>query len=169
MILLLPLTFVKTNLNTFKSGVISKDGKPLMGLQLPDSWFLEPAVIPIDVRGDSLAMAWTPDGQILADVTGLESSLWKFQMDRSQPLPRQWLFAGGRSPTSPNCHRRPEAGGFGAFRDLAASRPRDGSPKRSWPAKTDPANFPNVTSGSTCRRYVASMNGENPTHPPSGA
>ena len=78
-----------------ETGAISKDGKLLMGLQPPDSWFLEPAVIdlatgratriPIDVRGDSFNLAWTPDGQILAAVTGLESSLWKFQMDRSQP------------------------------------------------------------------------------------
>jgi hypothetical protein len=66
-----------------------KDGKLLMGLQPPDSWFLEPAVIdlatgratriPIDVRGDSFNVAWAPDGQILAAVTGLESSLWRFQ------------------------------------------------------------------------------------------
>jgi hypothetical protein len=75
-----------------ETGAISKDGKLLMGLQSPDSWFLEPAVIdlatgratriPIDVRGDSFNMAWTADGQILAAVTGLESSLWKFQVDR---------------------------------------------------------------------------------------
>ena len=71
-------------------GAVNKDGKLLIGLQSPDSWFLEPAVIdlatgratriPIDVRGDSFTMAWAPDGQILAAVTGLESSLWKFQL-----------------------------------------------------------------------------------------
>ena len=74
-----------------ETGSISKDGKLLMGLQAPDSWFLEPAVIdlatghatriPIDVRGDSFSMTWTSDGQILAAVTGLESSLWKFQQE----------------------------------------------------------------------------------------
>jgi hypothetical protein len=61
----------------------------LLGLQAPDSWFLEPAVIdlatgqatriPIDTIGDSFGLAWTPDGQVLAAVTGLQSSLWKFQ------------------------------------------------------------------------------------------
>jgi hypothetical protein len=73
------------------TGAISKDGKLLIGLQAPDSWFLDPAVvdlatgratrIPIDARGDNFSMAWTPDGQILAGVTGLESSLWKFQRE----------------------------------------------------------------------------------------
>jgi hypothetical protein len=75
-----------------ETGAINKDGKLLMGLQPPDSWFLEPAVIdlatgratriPIDLRGDSFSLAWAPDGEILAAVTGLESSLWKFQPDR---------------------------------------------------------------------------------------
>jgi len=73
------------------TGAIRKDGKLLIGLQAPDSWFLDPAVvdvatgratrIPIDVLGDSFSMAWTPDGQVLAAVTGLQSSLWKFQRE----------------------------------------------------------------------------------------
>jgi hypothetical protein len=71
------------------TGGISKDGKLLLGLQAPDSWFLDPAVIdlatgqatriPIDAPGDSFGMAWAPDGEVLAAVTDLQASLWKFQ------------------------------------------------------------------------------------------
>jgi hypothetical protein len=71
-----------------ETGSISKDGKLLIGLQAPDSWFLDAAVIdletgraeriPIDAVGDNLSLGWTADGQILAAVAGLESSLWKF-------------------------------------------------------------------------------------------
>jgi hypothetical protein len=109
-----------------ETGSISKDGKLLMGLQPPDSWFLEPAVIdlatgratriPIDVRGDSFNMAWTPDGQILAAVTGLESSLWKFQMAGAAVTPPLTLSAGLRDlgrqggPVSGMMHVRGKAG-----------------------------------------------------------
>jgi hypothetical protein len=109
MILLLPLTFVKTNLNTFKSGVISKDGKPLMGLQLPDSWFLEPAVIPIDVRGDSLAMAWTPDGQILAAVT--RSGVFPLEVSNGQKPTVTAPVALRRGQVSDVSELPPQAGG----------------------------------------------------------
>jgi hypothetical protein len=71
------------------SGAISQDGKLLLGLQAPDSYFLDPAVIDlatgratriqIDALGDNFRMAWTPDGQIMAAVTALRASLWKFQ------------------------------------------------------------------------------------------
>jgi Tol biopolymer transport system component len=73
------------------TGGISKDGKLLIGLQAPDSWFLDPAVIDlatgratriaIDALGDNFSMDWTPDGQVMAAVTGLQSSLWKFQKE----------------------------------------------------------------------------------------
>jgi len=73
------------------TGAINKEGKLLIGLQAPDSWFLDPAVvdlatgratrIPNDVLGDNFSMAWTPDGQVLAAITGLQSSLWKFQRE----------------------------------------------------------------------------------------
>jgi hypothetical protein len=101
MILLLPLTFVKTNLNTFKSGVISKDGKLLMGLQ--------PSGGPIDVRGDSLAMAWTPDGQILADVT--RSGVFPLEVSNGQKptvtAPVTLRCGAGLRPATAG--RRPEA------------------------------------------------------------
>jgi Tol biopolymer transport system component len=73
------------------TGGISKDGKLLIGLQAPDSWVLDPAVIDlatgratriaIDALGDNFSMDWTPDGQVMAAVTGLQSSLWKFQKE----------------------------------------------------------------------------------------
>jgi len=66
-----------------------QNGKLLFGLQAPDSWFLDPVVIDltsghatriaIDAVGDNFDLSWTPDGQILAAVSGLRSSLWKFR------------------------------------------------------------------------------------------
>jgi hypothetical protein len=74
-----------------ETGSIGKDGKLLLGLQPPDSWFIDPAVIdlatgratliPIDAVGDNFSLAWMPDGQILAAVVGLQTSLWKFQRE----------------------------------------------------------------------------------------
>jgi hypothetical protein len=73
------------------TGAISNDGKLLIGLQAPDSWFLDPAVIDlatgqatrivIGAAGDNFSMSWALDGQIMAAVTGLESSLWKFRKE----------------------------------------------------------------------------------------
>jgi eukaryotic-like serine/threonine-protein kinase len=72
-----------------ESGSINRDGKLLLGLQSPDSWFVDPAVIdmatgratriPIDSLGDSLEYAWTPDGQIMATAMEARASIWKFQ------------------------------------------------------------------------------------------
>jgi hypothetical protein len=72
-----------------ETGAIGKDGKLLLGLQGPDSWFLDPFVIdletgratkiPIDAPGDNFTMAWTPDGQIMAAVSPVRASLWRFQ------------------------------------------------------------------------------------------
>jgi hypothetical protein len=34
--------------------------------------------IPVDFRGDTFFMSWTPDGQVMAAMCGLRSSIWKF-------------------------------------------------------------------------------------------
>jgi hypothetical protein len=70
------------------SGSIGKDGRLLIGLQYLDSWFLDPSIvdlttgqvtrIPVDFRGDTFFMSWTPDGQVLAAMAGLRASIWKF-------------------------------------------------------------------------------------------
>ena len=66
-----------------------KDGKLLLGLQAADRWLMDPAVIDlasgqttrigIDAVGDPMAMAWTPEGEVVAAITGMQSSLWRFQ------------------------------------------------------------------------------------------
>lgn len=66
-----------------------REGKLLLGLQPADSWFIAPGVIdlgaahriPIDVLGDTMTMARTEDGRIVASVVGLRSSLWKFRAE----------------------------------------------------------------------------------------
>ena len=71
------------------TGSIDKQGRLLLGLQSPDSWFIQPAVIDlatgrvtridVDSPGDKFHLAWTPDGQIMAAVLSMHATLWKFQ------------------------------------------------------------------------------------------
>jgi WD40 repeat protein len=68
---------------------LSADGRLLVPLAPPDSWFNPPAVIdtatgritriPSDSRSDYRSMGWTPDGQVIALKNGLRAALWKFQ------------------------------------------------------------------------------------------
>jgi len=38
--------------------------------------------IPVDFRGDTFFMSWTPAGQVLAAMAGYHSSIWKFRPER---------------------------------------------------------------------------------------
>ncbi len=68
---------------------LSADGRLLVPLAPPDSWFNPPAVIdtatgrvtriPSDNRSDYRSMGWTRDGQVIALKNGLRATLWKFQ------------------------------------------------------------------------------------------
>lgn len=68
---------------------LSADGRLLVPLAPPDSWFNPPAVIdtatgritriPSDNQSDYRSMGWTKDGQVIALKNGLRATLWKFQ------------------------------------------------------------------------------------------
>jgi predicted Ser/Thr protein kinase len=68
---------------------IAKDGRLLTTLGNADSWFTPPGLIDlatglvqkiqVDQLGDYLTMDWTPDGQAVAAVLGLRSTIWRFQ------------------------------------------------------------------------------------------
>ncbi|HLK17635.1 MAG TPA: hypothetical protein VKT81_01730, partial [Bryobacteraceae bacterium] len=65
------------------------DGRLLAPLLPRDSWFNPPAIIdaasgritriPSDNLSDYQSIGWTPDGQVIAQKTGLRATLWKFQ------------------------------------------------------------------------------------------
>jgi len=69
--------------------MIGKDGRLVVPLASPDSWFFSPGIvdlatgrmtrIPVDHYYDYFSMAWNPDGQVVATAMGLKSALWKFQ------------------------------------------------------------------------------------------
>jgi hypothetical protein len=71
------------------SQTIGKDGRLIVSLASPDSWFVSPGiidlatgrvtVIPVDRYHDYLFPSWAPDGSILSTAVGLRSSLWRFQ------------------------------------------------------------------------------------------
>jgi serine/threonine protein kinase len=71
------------------SNSISRDGRILVPLALPDSWFFAPGIIdlqtgrmtriPVDHFGDYHHMAWTSDGQVIAAARDLRAAIWKFQ------------------------------------------------------------------------------------------
>jgi Tol biopolymer transport system component/predicted Ser/Thr protein kinase len=68
---------------------LNADGRLLVPLAPPDSWFNPPAVldtatgritrIPSDNQSDHRSMGWTSDGQVIALKNGLRATMWKFQ------------------------------------------------------------------------------------------
>jgi hypothetical protein len=70
---------------------IAGDGRLLASLGNEDSWFNPPGLvdlktglvqkIPVDPLGDYLSLNWSPDGEAVAAVLGLRSTLWRFQAD----------------------------------------------------------------------------------------
>jgi hypothetical protein len=70
---------------------LSRDGRLLNGLALPNSWFYDPYVIDLktgrvtkiakEALGDYYAMNWTNDGQVMAVVSPLKAAIWKFTPD----------------------------------------------------------------------------------------
>jgi hypothetical protein len=69
-------------------GPIIKDGRMLVHLALPDSWFNPPAILDLTTgRLERLANnplndygpTWTPDGGAIALQVGLRSTLWRFR------------------------------------------------------------------------------------------
>jgi hypothetical protein len=71
------------------SQMIADDGRLVVSLVSPDSWFVSPGIIdlatglatriPVDGHYDYLFTAWAPDGSILSTARGLRSNLWRFQ------------------------------------------------------------------------------------------
>jgi WD40-like Beta Propeller Repeat len=71
------------------SRMIKEDGRLVVSLVSPDSWFVSPGIvdlatglatrIPVDRHYDYVSTAWAPDGSIQATARGLKSSLWRFQ------------------------------------------------------------------------------------------
>jgi hypothetical protein len=77
------LTFDPVN-----SAGISRGGRLLVPLTTLDSWFFAPGMIDlatgrmhriaVDHFGDYHSMAWMPDGEAAASVTGFHAPIWKF-------------------------------------------------------------------------------------------
>jgi WD40 repeat protein len=71
------------------SNALSADGRLLVPLAPPDSWFNPPAVIdtttghvtriPSDNQSDYRSLGWMRDGQVMALKNGLRAMLWKFK------------------------------------------------------------------------------------------
>jgi hypothetical protein len=72
-------------------GTIHPDGRMLVSLTVPDSWFNPPALLDMasgrvtrlvnNELNDYHSIAWMPDGQIAATQQGLRASIWKFTPD----------------------------------------------------------------------------------------
>jgi hypothetical protein len=68
---------------------LRSDGKLLVGLTLPDSWFFTEAVldvptgrverIPLTFTGDVLSAAWAADGRILALAEPMQAHIWRYR------------------------------------------------------------------------------------------
>jgi len=84
---------IRLTASPLSSSGLSADGRLLVPLAPPDSWFNPPGVIdtatgrvtriPSDNQGDYRSLGWTQDGQVIALKNGLRATLWKFQ-----PAPR---------------------------------------------------------------------------------
>jgi eukaryotic-like serine/threonine-protein kinase len=71
------------------SEMIGKNGRLVVPLQSPDSWFSSPGIIDladgqmrriaVERYSDYVFTAWAPDGKIIATAMGLKSALWKFE------------------------------------------------------------------------------------------
>ena len=69
-------------------GTIHPDGRMLVSLTLPDSWFNPPALLDMASGrvtrllnkglNDYHSLAWMPDGQIVATQQGMRATIWKF-------------------------------------------------------------------------------------------
>lgn len=71
------------------SRALSRDGKLLINVSPPDSWFYRIAVldlatghvmpVPVTYAGDAMTGNWTPDGQVLSVGLPLSSHTWRFR------------------------------------------------------------------------------------------
>ena len=71
------------------SRALSRDGKLLINVSPPDSWFYRIVVldlatgritpIPVAYAGDTMTGNWTPDGQVLSVGLPLRSHIWRFR------------------------------------------------------------------------------------------
>jgi hypothetical protein len=69
-------------------GTIHPDGRMLISLTPPDSWFNPPALLDVasgrvtrllnNGLNDYHSLAWMPDGQIVATEQGMRATIWKF-------------------------------------------------------------------------------------------
>jgi eukaryotic-like serine/threonine-protein kinase len=74
------------------SASVGSDGRMVLPVSPPDSWFCSPGVIdlrtgqitrlPSDRFGDYFFLAWRPDGQIMAGLHEYRFSLWRLRPDR---------------------------------------------------------------------------------------
>jgi hypothetical protein len=70
---------------------VSRDGRVLLSLESPDSWWDFPGILDprtgrierVDVAysGDLSGVGWTPDGRILATGLRMQSSIWRYQRE----------------------------------------------------------------------------------------
>ena len=73
-------------------GTIHSDGRMLVSLTVPDSWFNPPALLDMasgcvtrlldNRQNDYHSLAWMPDGQIVATQQSMRSTIWKFTPER---------------------------------------------------------------------------------------
>ena len=89
----IPIDSAAPLLDTFVSpGTIHPDGRMLVSLTPPDSWFNPPALLDMasgrvtrllnNGLNDYHSLAWMPDGQIVATQQGLRATIWKFTPSR---------------------------------------------------------------------------------------
>jgi hypothetical protein len=68
---------------------IGNDGRVLVSVATPDSWFYRPAIlnlqngmldrIPLDFDGDVMAPGWAGDGRIVSSGLPTKATLWRFR------------------------------------------------------------------------------------------
>jgi hypothetical protein len=70
-------------------GAVSKDGKALVGVVPPDSWFFRLAIldlatgelkrVPLNYAGDIMSSGWARDGRILVTANPIRAHIWRFR------------------------------------------------------------------------------------------
>jgi hypothetical protein len=76
-------------------GSASPDGRILLPIAVPDSWFYSPGLfdprtgavqrIPLPYVGDFFDLGWTPDGKVVAAGYPFESTIWRFERVAAAP------------------------------------------------------------------------------------
>jgi hypothetical protein len=85
----IPVTLTNMRLNHISSNSVAADGRIVVAVDSPDSWFQSAAVIdvqtgriqkiPLNFIGDIHYPGWSKDGRIVAAGLPMRSSLWRFR------------------------------------------------------------------------------------------